>query len=155
MKKYDGLLPSEIWRLMRLVGEHAKLREDRSEARRVSEISAMDFVHDQLTTGHKIRVLTIVDIVSRFSAALDARFRYRGEDVVQTLEQVCKGIGYLKSIRVEQGSEFISRDLDLGTHQRGVILNVSRRDNRRTTASLYHSTTSFRRMFEHAPVHKP
>jgi putative transposase len=29
----------------------------------------MDFVHDQLAAGRKIRVLTIVDIFSRFSPA--------------------------------------------------------------------------------------
>src|SRR5207237_10591504 len=40
----------------------AKLREDRTEARQINETWAMDFVHDQLATGRKIRVLTIVDI---------------------------------------------------------------------------------------------
>lgn len=34
----------------------------------------MDFVHDQLATGGKIRVLTIVYSFSRFSPAVDARF---------------------------------------------------------------------------------
>lgn len=56
MKKYDGLLPSEIWRLKQIVDENAKLREGRTEARRVNEISAMDFAHDQLATARKIRV---------------------------------------------------------------------------------------------------
>jgi hypothetical protein len=41
----------------------------------------MDFVHDQLATGLKIRVLTIVDTFCRFSPAVDPRFSYRGEDV--------------------------------------------------------------------------
>ena len=36
-----------------------------------------------------------------------------GEDVVQTLEQVCGRIVYPKTIRVDNCSEFISRDLDL------------------------------------------
>jgi putative transposase len=36
----------------------AKLREDRTEASRINETWAMDFVHDQLATGRKIRVLT-------------------------------------------------------------------------------------------------
>ena len=63
----------------------AKLREDRTDARQVNEKWAMDFVHDQLATGSKIRVLTIVDTYSHFSPAVDARFSYRGEDVVQTL----------------------------------------------------------------------
>src|SRR3954470_24347399 len=68
----------------------AKLRENRTDARQVNETWAMDFVHDQLATGRKIRVLTIVDTFSRFSPAVDPRFSYRGEDVVLTLERICK-----------------------------------------------------------------
>lgn len=86
----------------------------------------MDFLHDQLATGQKIRVLTIVDTFSRFSPALDARMNYRGEDVVQTLERVFQDVGYPQSIRVDQGSAFISRDLDLWAYARGVILDFSR-----------------------------
>lgn len=104
----------------------AKLREDRVEATQSNETWAMDFVHDQLVTGRKIRVLTIVDTFSRFSPATDPRFSYRGEDVVQTLEQICARTGYPKSIRVDQGSEFVSRDLDLWAYQRGVTLDFSR-----------------------------
>ena len=63
----------------------AKLREDRQSAVRPNDVWAMDFIHDQLATGRKIRVLTVVDTFSRFSPALDARLSYRGEDVVQTL----------------------------------------------------------------------
>lgn len=63
----------------------------------------MDFVHDQLATGRKLRVLTIVDTFSRFSPAVDARFSYRGEDVVATLERVCAALGFPKSIRVGFG----------------------------------------------------
>ena len=39
----------------------AKLRDDRKAATRPNETWAMDFVHDQLATGKKIRVLTVVD----------------------------------------------------------------------------------------------
>ncbi len=44
----------------------------------------MDFVHDQLATGSKLRILTVVDLFSRFSPVIDPRFSYRGEDVVAT-----------------------------------------------------------------------
>lgn len=91
----------------------AKLRDDRKEATRAHETWAMDFVHDQLATGSKLRILTVVDLFSRFSPVIDPRFSYRGEDVVATLERVCADVGYPDSIRVDQGSEFISRDLDL------------------------------------------
>lgn len=104
----------------------AKLRDDRRQAVAVNETWAMDFVHDQLATGRKLRVLTIVDTFSRFSPALDARFSYRGEDVVATLERVCGEVGYPKAIRVDQGSEFVSRDLDLWAYRHGVTLDFSR-----------------------------
>ena len=46
----------------------AKLREDRRPASRPNQTWAMDFVHDQLATGRKIRVLTVVDIFSTLLA---------------------------------------------------------------------------------------
>ena len=61
-----------------VVLEQAEAAEDRTEARQINETWAMDFVHDQLATGRKIRVLTIVDTFSRFSPAVDPRFNYRG-----------------------------------------------------------------------------
>ena len=57
---------------------------------------------------------------------LDVRLSYRGEDVVTTLDHVCRKIGYPKTIRVDQGTEFVSRDMDLWAYQRGVILDFSR-----------------------------
>ena len=47
--------------------EKAKLREGRAPASPLNDVWAMDFVHDQLATGRKIRVLTGVDTFSRFS----------------------------------------------------------------------------------------
>jgi putative transposase len=38
----------------------------------------MDFVHDQLATGKKLRVLTVVDTFSRYVPVLDVRYSYRG-----------------------------------------------------------------------------
>lgn len=67
----------------------AKLRDDRQPAVEPNDVWAMDFVHDQLATGKKIRVLTVVDTFSRYVPVLDPRFSYRAEDVVRMLEQVC------------------------------------------------------------------
>ncbi len=86
----------------------------------------MDFVHDQLALGRKIRVLTVMDTFSRYVPVIDPRFSYRGEDVVQTLDRVCLEAGYPKTIRVDQGSEFISRDLDLWAYAHDVTLDFSR-----------------------------
>lgn len=42
------------------------------------------------------------------------------------LERVCRTIGFPAAIRVDQGSEFVSRDLDLWTYQRNVTLDFFR-----------------------------
>ena len=86
----------------------------------------MDFAHDQLAAGQKIRVLTVVNTFSRYSPVIDPRFSYRAEDVVASLERVCAATGYPKTIRVDQGSEFVSRDLDLWAYARGVTRDFSR-----------------------------
>lgn len=68
----------------------------------------------------------MIDTYSRYSPVIDLRFSYRGEDVVATLDRVCGKIGYPKTIRVDQRSEFISRDLELWAYANGVTLNFSR-----------------------------
>jgi putative transposase len=55
----------------------AKLRSDRTTASLANDIWAMDFVHDQLFDGTKIRALTIVDTLTRLSPAIGVRRRYR------------------------------------------------------------------------------
>jgi putative transposase len=104
----------------------AQLREDRAPSTAANQVWAMDFVHDQLFDGRKIRVLTIVDTFTRLSPAIDVRQSYRGGDVVNTLERVGREIGYPKTIRLDNGPEFISRELDLWAFMRGVTLDFSR-----------------------------
>ncbi|MBB6468810.1 transposase InsO family protein [Aminobacter lissarensis] len=120
-------------------------QDDRTEATRRNQAWAMDFVQDQLATDRKLRVLTIIDTWSRFSPAVDPRFSYRGEDVVATLERVCREHGYPQSIRVDQGSEFVSRDLDMWAYQRDVVLEFSRPESPPTTRSSSRSTASSER----------
>lgn len=126
-----------VWRLYRLENLQlrsktpkrkvaAKLRQDRAVAGAPNEIWAMDFLSDQLFDGTRIRVLTIVDAHSRVSPAVDVRFSYRGADVVETLERVTARHGLPRQIRLDNGPEFISRDLDLWAYARGVLLDFSR-----------------------------
>jgi putative transposase len=126
-----------VWRLYRQEGLQlrsktpkrkvsAKLRQDRAVAGAPNEIWAMDFLSDQLFDGTRIRVLTIVDACSRISPAIDVRRSYRGADVVETLERVVAHYGLPRQIRLGNGPEFISRDLDLWADARGVVLDFSR-----------------------------
>jgi hypothetical protein len=69
----------------------AKLREGRADASAAKEVWAMDFVHDQLFDGRKIRVLTIIDTFTRLLSAIDVRQNYRGADGAATLERAAIG----------------------------------------------------------------
>ena len=104
----------------------AKLRDDCRAAISANQTWAMDFVHDQLATGRKLRVLTVVDTFARYAPAIVPRFSFKAADVVAVLDEVCRTLGYPATIRVDRGSEFISRELDLWAYMRGVELDFSR-----------------------------
>jgi putative transposase len=104
----------------------AKLREDRQPAKRINDCWSMDFMADQLFDGKKLRVLTIVDNFSRVSPAIGVRHRYTGYDVVRTLEWATKRHGTPRAIRVDNGPEFVSKELDLWAYANDVTLDFSR-----------------------------
>ncbi|NIJ50660.1 transposase InsO family protein [Rhizomicrobium electricum] len=111
----------------------AKLREDRQEPTCRNDVWAMDFVHDQLFDGRKARVLTMVDAFTRYSPAIEARFNWRGATVADVLERVCKDVGYPRTIRVDLGPQFISKDLDLWAYRRASCSTSRGPESRRTT----------------------
>ncbi len=104
----------------------AKLRPQRQPIGSANEVWAMDFMSDQLFDGRRLRVLTIVDAFTRLCPAIDVRQNYRGSDVVATLERVTAIYGVPRSIRVDNGPEFFSKDLDLWAYMKGVELDYSR-----------------------------
>ena len=126
-----------VWRLYREMGlqlrnkspkwrVQAKLRERRTGASAPNEVWAMDFVHDQLFDGRKIRCLTVIDTFSRLSPVIDVRHSYRDTDVVATLERTTRDIGVPRTIRLDNGPEFVSKELDLWAFMRGVTLDFPR-----------------------------
>jgi putative transposase len=101
-------------------------RDDRPTATRRNECWSMDFVSDQLFDGRRIRVLTLVDNHTRESLALHVAQRVRGRDVAEVLRLVPMRRGLPEAIRVDNGPEFISKDMDLWAYWNGVKLDFSR-----------------------------
>ena len=81
---------------------------------------------DQLYDGRRIRVLTLVDNHTRESLAIHVGQRVRSIEVVGVLEEVAKRHGLPQTIRVDNGPEFISKDLDLWAYWNKVKLDFSR-----------------------------
>jgi putative transposase len=74
----------------------------------------MDFIHDELATSGKIRMLILVDKLSRESLAIEVNSRLRLGDVVDVLERLkCfRGLPETLCSHRYYGSEFTSRSLD-------------------------------------------
>jgi putative transposase len=104
----------------------AKLRDDRAAATAANQVWAMDFVHDQLFDGRKIRALAVVDTFTRLATAIEVRRAWRGRDVVAALDRAALEVGYPKTIRLDNGPEFISKELDLWAFMYDVTLDFSR-----------------------------
>ena len=87
----------------------------------------MDFVSDQLFDGSRFRALTIVDNFSRRCMAIHPEKSITGENVVEVLNE----LKYQKKevperIQVDNGTEFISKALDLWAYENNVTLDYSR-----------------------------
>lgn len=70
---------------------------------------ALDFVHDAIAAGRKIRVLSIVDGYTRECLALEVDTSFAGRRVTRVLEEIVQQRGMPQSIRCDNGSELTSR----------------------------------------------
>ena len=125
-----------VYRLYRMEGLGIRRRKPRrrvacvkrelvpsAEAR--NECWSMDFVSDQLFDGRRVRVLVIVDNHTRECLALEANKKIQGMDVVTALEWITETQGMPKRIKVDNGPEFISKDLDRWAYWNHVELDFS------------------------------
>ena len=88
---------------------------------------SMDFVSDALFDGRKFRALTLVDNFSRECLAIYPGQSLRGTDVVNVLEHLksTRKIVF-KRIQTDNGSEFISKEMDQWAYENKVTMDYSR-----------------------------
>lgn len=76
-----------------------------------NEFWSMDFMSDSLFNGRKFRTLNIIDDFNRESLAIEVDFSLPSERVVRVLNQLSEWRGYPKFLRVDNGPELISHNL--------------------------------------------
>lgn len=103
-----------------------RLRQPKSIITAINEIWSMDFVSDALFDGRRLRALTVVDNYTRESLAIEVGQSLKGEDVVRVLDAVVAQRGKPQTIKVDNGSEFISKAMDRWAYEHGVELDFSR-----------------------------
>lgn len=104
----------------------ARLRQPKQIATAINQIWSMDFVADALFDDRRLRALTVVDNYTRESLAIDVGQNLKGDDVVKTLNRIATYRGLPTTIKVDNGSEFISKVMDKWAYERGVELDFSR-----------------------------
>ncbi len=104
----------------------AKLRSDRSDATGPNQVWAMDWMHDELFDGRRLWVLTVVDTWSRLCPVMRVCRSATAMEVIDALEQAGRQHGLPRTIRVDQGSQFTSKELDLWAYAKGITLDFSR-----------------------------
>ncbi len=122
----------------------AASREQREAASATDETWSMDFVSDELFDGRRIRALTLVDNFSRESLAIHVDQSIRGNDVVSLLRSLNLAGRKPKTIRVDNGPEFISKALDLWAYENDVTLDFSRPGKPTDNAYIESFNGSFR-----------
>ena len=104
----------------------AARRERQPAAAAANELWSMDFVSDALFDGRRLRALTVVDAFTREALAIDVDQGIRGEQVVEAMARIAAVRGAPRTIRVDNGPEFISKALDRWAYENGVTLDFSR-----------------------------
>lgn len=73
----------------------------------------MDFVADQLADGRRFRALTVLDIFTRESLAIEVGQSLTGADVVGVLNHLKQHRGSPQLLFCDNGAEFTSQIMDL------------------------------------------
>jgi len=101
-------------------------RRERVKPTSPNQVWSLDFVADQLTDGRRFRALTVVDIYTRESLAIEVGQSLKGEDVVRVLHRIQSQRGGPKVLFCDNGSEFTSQAMDLWAYQNRVRIDFSR-----------------------------
>jgi putative transposase len=104
----------------------ARLRQPQQLVSTMNQIWSMDFVADALFDGRRLRALTVVDNYTRECLAIDVGSSLKGEDVVNALARIVAVRGKPRTIKTDNGSEFISKAMDRWAYEHGVELDFSR-----------------------------
>lgn len=78
---------------------------------------AIDFMHDSLVDGRRIRCLNIIDPFNRECKGIYIRHNLPAVRVIEVLEQSIEKYGKPQFIRTDNGPEFISKRFQLWLHE--------------------------------------
>jgi putative transposase len=88
----------------------------------VNNTWSMDFMHDILTNGRKVRIFNVIDDFNREALAVEADYSHSSHSVVRVLSQIIEWRGKPLEIRCDNGPEFIATTLTEYCNSIGVTI---------------------------------
>lgn len=121
-----------VWRIWKKHGLQVPKRKRRKRRRGSSQpfplkalapnhVWTLDFVHDSLKHGRRIRMLTVVDEFTRESLQVHVDYSLKSHDVQKVLEELFRKRGAPCYLRSDNGSEFIERTLNKWLKEQGTV----------------------------------
>jgi transposase InsO family protein len=101
---------------------------------------SLDFIHDQLACGRRVRILNIVDDVTRECLAAIPDTSISGRRVIRELTTLIEGRGKPQMIVSDNGTEFTSNAVLCWSKEHRVEWQYIAPSNRCRTATSNHST---------------
>jgi putative transposase len=104
----------------------AVLRVERPTPTTPNQYWSMDFVHDELVRGRRMRCLTLVDHFSRECPAIEVDVSMTAHCVVRVLNRLALIHGLPEVILVDNGTEVTSKAFDQWAYDNGVQIDYAR-----------------------------
>jgi len=76
-----------------------------------NNVWSMDFMHDQLSSGKSFRLFNVIDDDNREGLDIEVDFSLPSERVIRALERIIEWRGKPKTLRCDNGPEYISQRL--------------------------------------------
>lgn len=90
-----------------------------------NEVWSMDFMADRQEDGRQFRLLNVLDDFNREGLGIEVDFSLLAERVVRALNQIIEWRGAPRTIRVDNGPEYVSGTLMEWAENRGITLATS------------------------------
>jgi len=87
-----------------------------------NDVWSMDFMHDQLGSGKSFRLFNVIDDFNREGLEIEVDFSLPSERVIRTLEQIIQWRGKPKTLRCDNGPEYISQALQNWAKKQNITL---------------------------------
>lgn len=90
--------------------------------RQINEMWAMDFMRDKLSDGRSFRTFNVIDDYNREGLGIEVDLSLPALRVIRSLERIIEWRGKPKSIRCDNGPEYLSGKLVEWTNRQGILL---------------------------------